>query len=199
MAEKTRQDDSIPLLMTSGTPYPSSTFASPTEKREVSSSAQPSLVLGEVSLPPNTCRVGEGAIINGHMSHIHFQDFIVVEQGAVVRPPLRSAMSSAIAQCPLTESIGAFTVLGAGSVCEAAAVGKYVRMDRHCVVGCGAQIADGVWLKESSWVPPEAVLAPYTVYGGCPATSMGKLNPEAYKLMQMEYVRSLLSSGVRAQ
>lgn len=197
-------DDPIPPLVSSGMPSLSACLPPHCSTTDVSSEGAtpsppplcPAVYIGSGLPPPDAAvRIGDGAVVSGNMTQLSFQGYTVIGRRAVVRPPLRSTMNAPVAQCPEALAIGAFTTIGAEAVCEAAGIGRFVRVDARAVVECGARVPDGVWVRAGSWVPPEAVLAPFTVYAGCPAAPLGRLDPDACRLAQMEHVRNLLAAG----
>lgn len=185
------EDLFIPPLMTSGLPPPLPPMVMAPPPAVAQRESGEALLLGEMQ-PPPTARFGRGCVVHGDMTRFTFEDYVVVGAGAILRPPLLTFLNQNSAQCHPSVRYGAFTVIGEGSVCEASQVGTFVRVDEDCVIGQGAVIADGVWVRRQSVVPPESILAPYTVYEGCPAVPVGRVSEDAHRLLHMEYVREYM-------
>lgn len=127
--------------------------------------------------------------MQGDFTQYVIGDYTVVMGGAVLRPPLRTYLNQSVAQSCSSVEVGSFSYVGCESVCDCEGIGNFVRVEERCVVSGGMKIPDGVWLKAGTWVPPDAVLSPYTVYGGCPAVATARLPADAYRLLQMEFLR----------
>ena len=54
-----------------------------------------------------------------------------------------------------------------------------------------ARIPDGAWLLPKTFVPSDAVLAPYTVYQGIPACPVEKRSARSHQLLHLAFLREL--------
>ncbi|KPA83049.1 hypothetical protein ABB37_02770 [Leptomonas pyrrhocoris] len=203
----------VPPLMTSGSscPLPPMCLASLSRSHALvkadESSSVPTNSYEDVSTAAKSGSGGSNNTLIAHSAVVHTElavfdigAFSIIRGGAVLRPPIRMYATQSTAGAMPTVKIGAFVYVGPQVVCEAAEVGQLVRMEEQCVVAAGARVPDGVWLQPKTYVPPEAVLAPYTVYRGVPACPVEKLNASVYQLQHLEFLRQLrilVSEGKR--
>lgn len=191
----------IPPLMTSGTLCPlSCPFTSTSLEGGTSGEAALTSLYEDVATAvrsDNGSLIAHSAVLHEELATFDIGASCIVRRGAVLRPPIRVYVNQSAAAAPPTVAIGSFTFVGVQVVCEAAEVGQMVRMDEECVVAAGARIPDGVWLLPKTWVPAEAVLAPYTVYCGVPARPTAKLNARVYQLQHLQFLRELRALGER--
>ncbi|CCW67974.1 unnamed protein product [Phytomonas sp. Hart1] len=178
-------EDPIPLLLTSGAPNPLPHCVF--DRSAVNKEGTP-ILFGDVG-SSTTHNFAPCCVIYGDAARLKLQSYIVVQRGAIIRPPLHPLVNQQVAQSVALVNIGCFTIIGVKSVCEAAEIGNFVRIDEQCVIGSRVRIPDGVWIRPRSWIPPDAVLTPYTIYEGSPAVSLGRIGYDAYRLQQMEFIR----------
>lgn len=186
----------IPPLMASGVPSPLTSVAENCfcerdgthDSQEYGAVASPSSLLYYTSIP-STVRIGDRCVLHNDLAELSIGEYSILANEVVLRPSIRIYVNRSTASAAPNISIGAFTYLGEGTVCEALEVGKMVRVDAQCIIGSGARLGDGVWLKPRTWIPPDVSLCPYTVYEGAPAVPVGKLNSYTYRLMHLEFLR----------
>lgn len=140
---------------------------------------------------PNNTLIARGAVIHSELASIDVGSHSIIRRGAVVRPPIHVYANQATAGAQPSVRIGPFAYIGPQVVCEAAEVGQLVRIDDQCVVAAGARIPDGVWLLPKTFVPSDAVLAPYTVYQGIPACPVEKRSARSHQLLHLAFLREL--------
>ncbi|CCW61730.1 unnamed protein product [Phytomonas sp. EM1] len=180
-------EDPVPLLFTSGSPSLLAQYVPDRLMTNKDEEGSP-IMFGDLGSSV-THHFAPFSVVYGDAARLKLQSYVVVQRGAIVRPPLRPLVNQLVAQSVASVDIGYFTIIGEKTVCEAAEVGNFVRIDAQCVIGSRVRIPDGVWIRPRSWIPPDAVLAPYTVYEGSPAMSLGRIDYDAYRLGQMEFIR----------
>lgn len=137
--------------------------------------------------------IARSAVVHSDLAAFDIGAFSIIRGGAVVRPPIRVYVNQPTAGAQACVKVGPFAYVGPQVVCEAAEVGPFVRIEEQCVVAAGARVPEGVWLLPGTFVPPDAALAPYTVYAGVPACTVRKLNARAFQVQHLEFLRELRS------
>lgn len=89
--------------------------------------------------------------------------------------------------------VGSYTFIGPRVVCEASKIESFVFIAEGAVIGPLVEIMEGACVTAGSVVPPETVLAPYTVYDGRPVIPRGTINATVHQQVQRELLRRLLS------
>ncbi|KPI88720.1 hypothetical protein ABL78_2180 [Leptomonas seymouri] len=186
--------------MTSGSscPLPVMHPTTPSTVRALTTADEPNSILTTsyedvetATRSDNNTLIAHGTILHTELASFDIGAFTIIRRGAVFRPPVCVYVNQSAAGAQPSVKIGAFVYVGPRVVCEAAEIGQLVRMDEECVVAGGARIPDGVWLRPKTYVPPDAVLAPYTMYRGIPACPVEKLNAHVFQSLHLEFLREL--------
>eukprot|EP00796_Vickermania_ingenoplastis_P011704 gene11704-8052_t len=89
-------------------------------------------------------------------------------------------------------AVGPFVFIGDGVVSEAVRVQAFGFIGPGAVLGPQVEVLEGACVAPGAVVPPESLLAPYTVYDGVPAVPRGRVDPAAHRQVMRELLRRMM-------
>ena len=120
------------------------------------------------------------SMVRADLAPIHFGQYCVIRKDAVIRPAFKHFQRGSAF---FTSLIGDHVYIGEGSVVNAAQIGSYVHIGKNCVIGKRCVIKDCCQIANNSVLPPDTVVATFTLYGGNPAKPIGDLPESTEYLM----------------
>eukprot|EP01088_Endostelium_zonatum_P019211 TRINITY_DN6521_c0_g1_i3.p1 TRINITY_DN6521_c0_g1~~TRINITY_DN6521_c0_g1_i3.p1 ORF type:complete len:181 (+),score=16.03 TRINITY_DN6521_c0_g1_i3:386-928(+) len=137
------------------------------------------------------------AILRGDLSSVTIGKYSSIGINCVVRPPYKR-IKGGITFFPVT--IGDYVQIEDDCVISAASVGSYVQIGKNCVIGPRCIIKDCVRIEDNSVLPPDTVVAPFSVYGSsetfggkgstCAGSTFIEELPESWQSLQQEFAIS---------
>lgn len=82
------------------------------------------------------------------------------------------------------------------TIIQAMKIGNYSKIGKDCVIGQRVVIGECSVILDGSIVTADTQIAPYSVYGGKPATYMGEL-PESVPIVQKDACISFFNNFCR--
>eukprot|EP01029_Cantina_marsupialis_P001210 TRINITY_DN1098_c0_g1_i1.p1 TRINITY_DN1098_c0_g1~~TRINITY_DN1098_c0_g1_i1.p1 ORF type:complete len:204 (-),score=34.82 TRINITY_DN1098_c0_g1_i1:87-698(-) len=117
--------------------------------------------------------VKPGCIIASDLAKVEIGKRAIICEKVTIRPPPNEHRKKFKAV-----SIGQSVIIGENTLIEASHIGSSVEIGKNCVIGKRAVIYDSVKVLDNSVVAKDAILLPFSVYGGCPAEFLSEL-PES--------------------
>ena len=136
-----------------------------------------------------TCFLSDGAVIRSDMARVTIGAYVLVDSGALIRPPLRFAKKKVEA---LKVAVGSYCHFGCHCVCEALSVGNFVLIEERAIIGKMSVLSVGCWVRADCVVPPSSVLIPFGVYSGNPARLVATTTEDVHPLYVRERILEIL-------
>lgn len=129
--------------------------------------AEGAYVVGDVVMG-NDCSVWFNAVIRGDVNSIHIGNNVNVQDGAVLHTLYNTS----------TITIGNFVSIGHNAIVHGANIDDYALIGMGAVVMDYAHIGEGAVVAAGAVVLAHTVIEPYTLWAGCPAKFIKKIDPE---------------------
>jgi len=126
--------------------------------------------------------VEKDSIIRGDLANVRVGRNCVIRSRSVIRPPFKR-FSKGVAFFPCM--IGDHVYIGEGSVISSAQIGSYVHIGRNVVIGQRCVLKDCCQIADNSVLPPDTVVANFSLYAGSPARLVQDL-PESTQYLMVE-------------
>ncbi|KAI9014202.1 dynactin subunit P25 [Hyaloraphidium curvatum] len=120
----------------------------------------------------------------GQAALVSIGKYGMISRNVIIRPPYKT-YKGAFNYYPV--KVGDNVHIGQGSIIEAASIGSNVHIGKNCVIGRFVIIKDCVQILDDAVVPANAVIPPFSVYGGNPAQFLEEL-PESFPEAHEEFV-----------
>ncbi|CAK7226928.1 hypothetical protein SBRCBS47491_006394 [Sporothrix bragantina] len=137
------------------------------------------------SLPASSSSSGGASSGSGSNTAISIGRYCFLSKGCCLRPPGR-LWKGVFSHMPLR--MGDHVFIGAGSTVMAASIGSHVHLGANVVVGDFAIIKDYVRVLDGTVIPPNMVIASFSIVAGQPARVVGELpegGTEAFELRDL--------------
>ncbi|KNC79736.1 hypothetical protein SARC_07875 [Sphaeroforma arctica JP610] len=112
-----------------------------------------------------------GSVLRGDLALITTGRNVFLGTNSVLQPPHKLFKE---VRSYYRQQIGSHVVIGRECVVNAAAIGSYVRIGNDVIIGQGCVIKDCVRIEDGAVLPPDMVVAPFSVVGGSPAKIIGR-------------------------
>eukprot|EP01134_Creolimax_fragrantissima_P003013 CFRG3013T1 len=112
-----------------------------------------------------------GSVARGDLAVINTGKYVYLGTDSVLHPPykqFRGVLSY------FRQQIGDYVVIEEGSVINAAVVGSYVHIGKSVVIGQRCIIKDCVRIEDGAVLPPDMIVAPFSIVSGSPAKITGR-------------------------
>ncbi|KNC52070.1 dynactin subunit 5 [Thecamonas trahens ATCC 50062] len=120
-----------------------------------------------------------GSIIRGDLAAVRIGRYCVISDRVVLRPAYK-ALPKGLNYFQL--SLGDCVYVGKDAVVEAASIGSHVIIGEGAIVSKRAVILDCCEILPGAVVPEDAVIPPFSIYGGNPAVLIGELTEAAQRV-----------------
>ena len=107
-----------------------------------------------------------GTVLRGDLAGLSVGTFTSIREECVIRP-IFMKQQGRLKYTKMT--IGDNVYIDKNCIICALKIGNNVQVGKNCVIGHRAQIHDCAKILDNSILPPDAIVPPYTVYGGRPA------------------------------
>lgn len=122
----------------------------------------------------------DGCILRGDLNSIRIGKYCVIGEKSIIRPSYK-AFSKGFTYFPI--HVGDYVFIENNCVIMASQIGSYVHIGRNSIIGRNVVLKDCVQILPDSVVPQDAIIPPFSIVGGNPATVVGELPSMTQDLM----------------
>lgn len=141
--------------------------------------------LGEIVT--KSCYLGRSTLIRGDIAPIDMGFGVFIEDGALIRPPLRFVDRRAIAE-GLKVTIGSMVYIGPNVISEAHKIDNFVIIEADAILGERCVIRHGATVRAGAVVPPGMVVPPFSIVEGNPARVVGRVREDVHPILVREFI-----------